>query len=36
VTARLQQRFFDYVHGVVPDTHGWLQRIDVPAGAARR
>ncbi|MFO7302482.1 MAG: branched-chain amino acid transaminase [Acidobacteriota bacterium] len=24
VTARLQQAFFDYVNGVVPDTHGWL------------
>jgi branched-chain amino acid aminotransferase len=36
VTARLQQRFFDYVHGDVPDTHGWLQPIDVPAAAVRR
>jgi branched-chain amino acid aminotransferase len=36
VTARLQERFFDYVHGKVPDTHGWLQWVDVPAAAARR
>lgn len=31
VTARLQQAFFDYVNGVVPDTHGWLLPVDVSA-----
>jgi len=36
VTARLQQRFFDYVHGAVPDTHSWLRPIDVPTAAGRR
>jgi branched-chain amino acid aminotransferase len=36
ITAKLQQAFFDYVNGVVPDRHGWLQAVDVPAGAGRR
>jgi branched-chain amino acid aminotransferase len=27
ITARLQQAFFDYVNGVVADTHGWLRRL---------
>lgn len=31
VTSRLQQAFFDYVNGVVPDRHGWLQPVEVPA-----
>jgi branched-chain amino acid aminotransferase len=31
VTATLQQAFFDYINGVVPDRHGWLQRVDVRA-----
>ena len=30
VSAAIQQRFFDYVNGVVPDTHGWLVPVDVP------
>jgi branched-chain amino acid aminotransferase len=29
VTARLQQAFFDYINGVVPDRHGWLLPVDV-------
>lgn len=29
VTARLQQAFFDYINGVVPDTHGWLRPVDI-------
>lgn len=29
ITARLQQAFFDYINGVVPDRHGWLQPVDV-------
>ena len=42
VTAALQQAFFDYVNGVVPDRHGWLRPVEVrrqqpePAGAGRR
>jgi branched-chain amino acid aminotransferase len=35
VTAALQSRFFDYVNGVVPDEHGWLKAVDVPAGAGK-
>ena len=31
ITARLQQAFFDYVNGVVPDRHGWLMPVDVTA-----
>jgi branched-chain amino acid aminotransferase len=31
VTARLQQAFFDYVNGVVPDRHGWLVPVQIPA-----
>jgi branched-chain amino acid aminotransferase len=31
ITARLQQAFFDYVNGVVPDRHGWLTPVDVTA-----
>ena len=31
VTAAIQQRFFDYINGVVPDTHGWLQFVEIPA-----
>jgi branched-chain amino acid aminotransferase len=33
VTTALQQAFFDYVNGVVPDRHGWLTYVDVPVGA---
>ena len=33
VTARLQQAFFDYVNGEVPDSHGWLLPVDVSAEA---
>ena len=38
VTARLQAAFFDYVNGVVPDRHGWLQPVEVgtPAATAGR
>jgi branched-chain amino acid aminotransferase len=37
VTAQLQQAFFDYINGVVPDRRGWLQPVDVSplAHAAR-
>ena len=29
ITARLQEAFFDYINGVVPDRHGWLLPVDV-------
>ncbi len=29
ITARIQQAFFDYINGVVPDKHGWLLPVDV-------
>lgn len=31
VTTALQQAFFDYVNGVVPDRHGWLMPVEIPA-----
>ncbi|HKW01184.1 MAG TPA: branched-chain amino acid transaminase [Vicinamibacterales bacterium] len=31
ITARLQRAFFDYVGGAVPDRHGWLLPVDIPA-----
>jgi len=31
VTTRLQRAFFDYIAGVVPDRHGWLLPVDIPA-----
>jgi branched-chain amino acid aminotransferase len=34
VTAALQKAFFEYINGVVPDRHGWLQPVEIPA--ARR
>jgi branched-chain amino acid aminotransferase len=35
VTATLQQAFFDYINGAVPDRYGWLTPIDLKAGAGR-
>lgn len=32
VTAELQLAFFDYINGVVPDRHGWLLPVEIPAG----
>lgn len=34
ITGRLQQAFFDYVNGVVPDRHGWLAPVQIPATAS--
>lgn len=34
ITGRLQQAFFDYVNGVVPDRHGWLVPVQIPATAS--
>ena len=31
VTTRLQHAFFDYVNGAVPDRHGWLMPVSIPA-----
>ena len=34
ITEAVQQRFFQIVRGDAPDTHGWLQYLDVPAATA--
>ena len=31
VTTRLQNAFFDYVNGAVPDRHGWLMPVSIPS-----
>jgi branched-chain amino acid aminotransferase len=33
VTASLQKAFFDYINGVVPDTHNWLTPVHIPKAA---
>jgi branched-chain amino acid aminotransferase len=33
VTTALQQAFFDYINGVVPDRHGWLEYLETPVAA---
>lgn len=33
VASALQQSFFDYINGAVPDRHGWLTYVDVPVAA---
>jgi branched-chain amino acid aminotransferase len=33
ITAAIQQSFFDYINGAVPDRHGWLTHVDVPVAA---
>lgn len=33
ITAAIQQAFFDYINGAVPDRHGWLTYVDVPVAA---
>ncbi len=35
IATALQQAFFDYINGAVPDRHGWLTYVDVPVAAAR-
>jgi branched-chain amino acid aminotransferase len=30
ITTALQNAFFDYVNGAVPDTHGWLSFVEMP------
>jgi branched-chain amino acid aminotransferase len=34
LTTALQQAFFDYINGVVPDRHGWLTYAEIPSQAA--
>jgi branched-chain amino acid aminotransferase len=34
ITTALQTAFFDYINGVVPDRHGWLTPVQIPARAA--
>ncbi|MGE3342474.1 MAG: branched-chain amino acid transaminase [Vicinamibacterales bacterium] len=34
ITAALQQSFFDYINGAVPDRHNWLTYVEVPVAAA--
>jgi hypothetical protein len=34
ITAALQQAFFDYVNGVVPDRHNWLLPVEIPQSRA--
>jgi branched-chain amino acid aminotransferase len=33
ITAAVQQAYFDYINGVVPDSHGWLLPVDIPTHA---
>lgn len=33
ITARIQQEFFELVHGQKPDRHGWLSPVGVPVSA---
>ena len=35
ITTALQQAFFDYVNGVVPDRHNWLLPVEIPSTAGR-
>jgi branched-chain amino acid aminotransferase len=36
ITEAIQRRFYDIVHGHVPDTHGWLTYVPAPAGAGAK
>jgi branched-chain amino acid aminotransferase len=33
ITTALQQAFFDYINGVVPDRHNWLTYAEMPTSA---
>ena len=35
ITAAVQQAYFDYINGVVPDSHGWLLPVEIPAPQPR-
>jgi branched-chain amino acid aminotransferase len=34
ITTAVQQAYFDYINGVVPDRHGWLLPVEIPAAVA--
>ena len=34
--ARCSSAFFDYINGAVPDRHGWLLPVDIPAARQSR
>jgi branched-chain amino acid aminotransferase len=34
ITATVQRAYFDYINGVVPDRHGWLLPVEIPAHRA--
>jgi branched-chain amino acid aminotransferase len=34
ITAAVQRAYFDYINGVVPDRHGWLLPVEIPAHRA--
>jgi branched-chain amino acid aminotransferase len=34
VTTAIQQAFFDYINGVLPDRHGWLTPVEIPGAKA--
>lgn len=31
ITSAVQQAYFDYINGIVPDSHGWLLPVEIPA-----
>ncbi len=35
ITAAIHKRFFEIINGEAPDTHGWLQFVDLGAGSAQ-
>jgi len=35
ITAAIHKRFFEIINGEAPDTHGWLQWVDLGAGRAQ-
>ncbi len=35
IATAIQQAFFDYINGAVPDRHGWLTYVDIPVAATR-
>jgi branched-chain amino acid aminotransferase len=36
ITTAVQQAYFDYINGVVPDSHNWLQPVEIPTPASTR
>jgi branched-chain amino acid aminotransferase len=33
ITTAVQQAYFDYINGVVPDSHGWLLPVEIPVSS---